>query len=90
MKQEEKLVNTDNQFELNFAPPQQKDNLENEEEKENYLYTKKNFKKLLFISLIILILGFSAYLESKEYNITSLLKTIKQYLGIKEHIDKLC
>ena len=90
MKHEEKLVNTDNQFELNFAPPQQKDNLENEEEKENYLYTKKNFKKLLFISLIILILGFSAYLENKEYNITSLLKTIKQYLGIKEHIDKLC
>ena len=90
MKKEEQLVNSDNQFELNFAPPQQADNFENSEEKENYLYTKENFKKLLFISLIIFILGFSVYLEKKGYNITSLIKTIKKDLGIKEHIDKLC
>lgn len=88
MQKEESLVNSDNQLELNFAPSQQVENFE--DKNENNLISCKNFKKLLFISLIIFILGFSLYLEDKGYNITSLIKSIKENLGIEDPIDQLC
>ena len=88
MKKEEKLVNNkDEQIELNFAPNQQNFNINEEIEFDNI---KKNYKKCLSIIFIIFIICFSIYIETKGYNITSLIKKIKHNLGIKDQIDKKC
>ena len=90
MQDAEKFVNNDIRIpiNLNFAPPQQ--SLNSEEEYNFSLYIKKNNKKILFFLLIILIFGFSIYMDYKGYNITALTKKIFEYLGVKERIDKKC
>ena len=88
MKKEEKLVNNNNdlQIELNFAPNQGILNINEKFEFD----IKKNYKKCLSIIFIVFIFCFSIYIERKGYNVASFIKKIKNNLGIKEQIDKKC
>ena len=89
MKDEEILINDDIQVPigLNLAPNQ---SFNQKEEFRFEFFIKKNKKKCLLFLCIIIIFCFSIHFESKRYNLTSLLKTLKLNLGIKEKIDKEC
>ena len=90
MLKEERLVNNDIQIpiDLNLASPQQ---LLNQKEEYGFKFViKKNYKKCLFFLFIIFIFCTSIHFESKGYNLESLMKKIKENLGIKERIDKEC
>ena len=89
MKNEEAFVNNDIQIpiDLNIAPKQ---SLNQIEENKFEVVIKKNLKKCLFFLGIIFIFFFTIHFERKGYNLLSLIKTLKENLGIKERIDKEC
>ena len=89
MKNEETLVNNDIHIpiDLNIAPEQ---SLNQQEENDFDFIIKKHHNKFLFFLCIIFIFCFSLHSESKGYNLVSLIRIIKEKIGIRDRIHKKC